>query len=87
MKPNAVVFTYTFCVDWMCSKEQGSKKRRLGSKVHPLPVLIAAQSTNQYSKHINHEGGYDSVEDDVQDMETNRMEASSYEVVQSAMAR
>lgn len=48
--------TYTFCVNWVCGKEEGSKQGGLGSVVqHPTPFIIG-QSTNQYSKHVNHEG-------------------------------
>lgn len=44
-------------------------------------LLIIGQSTDQYRKHVNHKGRYDSMEDDVQHMEANRVQASSYEVV------
>lgn len=65
----------------MCSKEQGSKQRGLWSMVEYHTLLIIGQPTNQYGKHINHKGRYDSMEDDVQCMEANRVQASSHEVV------
>lgn len=78
---------YTFCVDWVCSKEEGSKQRSLGSVVQNPIALIIGQSTNQYSKHINHKGGYDSMKDNVQHMEADRVQASCQEVVQPADTR
>ena len=74
--------TYTFCVDRMCSKEQGSEQRRLRSVVHQPICLIIGQSTNQYRKHINHEGGYGGMEDNVKDVEADRVQASRQEVVE-----
>lgn len=50
-------------------------------------LLIIGQSTNKHSKHVDHEGRYDSMEDDVQHMEANRVKASHYEVVQPTTAR
>lgn len=90
-KQNIIFFnlnsTYTFCVDGVCGKQEGSKQRGLGSVVQYPTILIMGQSTNQYSKHVNHEGRYDSMEDDVQHMEANRVQASRQEVVQPARAR
>lgn len=79
--------TYTFCVNWVCGKEDGSKQRGLRSVVQYPPLLIVGQSTNKYCKHVNHKGGYDSMEEDVQHMEANGVKASRYEVVQPATAR
>lgn len=76
VKNEKMMWTYTFCVDRVCSKEEGSKQRGLGSVVQYLTLLIISQSANQYSKHVNHKGRYDSMEDDVQHMETNRVQAS-----------
>lgn len=79
--------TYTFCVNWMCSKDQGSKQRGLGSMVKCHTLLIMGQATNQYGKHINHKGRYDSMEDNVQHVEANGVQASRQEVVEPATAR
>lgn len=68
-------------MNWVCSKEEGSKQRGLRSMVKYHTLLITGQPTNQYGKHINHKGRYDSMEDDVQRMEANRVQASSQEVV------
>lgn len=65
----------------MRSKEDGSEKRGLGSEVQRPAFLIVGQSADQNSKHINHEGRYDSMEDDVQHMEANGVQASGHEVV------
>lgn len=71
----------------MGSKEEGSQQRGLGGMVNYCTLLIIGQPTNQYGKHINHKGRYDSMEDDVQHMEANRVQASCQEVVQSATER
>lgn len=79
--------TYTLCVDWVCSKEQGSKQRGLGSVVQNPTLLVIGKSPNQYSKQVDHKGGYDSMEDDVQHVEADRVQASCQEVVQSVIGR
>lgn len=79
--------TYTFCVNWVHGKEEGGKQRGLGSVVQHPALLIIGKSPNQYSKHINHQGRYDSMEDDVQHVEADRVQASCQEVVQPATGR
>lgn len=70
-------------MNWMCSKEESSKQRGLRCKVGHPPLLIIGKSPSQYGKHINHKCRYGSMEDDVQHVEANRIQASSQEVVQS----
>lgn len=66
----------------MCGKQQASEQRGLGRAVqHPAP-LVAGQSTSQDGKHVDHEGRDNSVQDDVQDVEADGMQASRQEVVQ-----
>ena len=71
-------------MDRVCGKEEGSEQRGCGSLVHYPTLLIVGQSTNQNSKHVDHKGRYDGMEDDVQHVEANRVQASSHEVVQPA---
>lgn len=80
-------FTYTFCMNWVRGEEEASKQRGLGSVVQHPTLLIIGKTPNQYSKHINHKGRYGSMEDDVQHMEANRMQAPRQEVVQPVKAR
>lgn len=80
-------FTYTFCMNWVCGKEKASKQRRLWGVVQHPTLFIIGESSNQYGKHIGHKGRYDSMEDDVQHVEANRMQASHQEVVQSEKGR
>lgn len=63
-------------MNWVCGKEEASKQRRLWGVVQHPTLFIIAESSNQYGKHIDHKGRYDSVEDDVQHVEANRMQAS-----------
>lgn len=71
----------------MGGKEEGSEQRGLGSVVQHPTLLIMGKSPNQNSKHINHKGRYDRMEDDVQHVEANRVQASRQEVVQPATGR
>lgn len=80
-------FTYTFCVNRVHGKEEASEQRGLGSLVQHSTFFIIGKSPNQYSKHINHKGGYDSMEYNVQHMKANRMQASCQEVVQPEKGR
>lgn len=84
---SARTYTHAFCVNRVRGKEDSSKQRGLRSMVPYPAFLIIGQSTNQYRKHVDHKGGYDSMEDDVQHMEADRVQASCYEVVQPAAAR
>lgn len=74
-------------MNWVRGEEEASKQRGLGSVVQHPTLLIIGKPPNQYSKHINHKGRYDSMEDDVQHMEANRMQASRQEVVQPVKGR
>lgn len=74
-------------MNWVCGKEEASKQRRLWGEVQHPTLFIIAESSNQYSKHISHKGRYDSMEDDVQHVEANRMQSSCQEVVQSEKGR
>lgn len=67
----------------MCSKEESSKQRRLRCEVKHPPLVIMGKSSSQYRKHIDHKCRYGCMEDDVQHVEANRIQASSQEVVQS----
>lgn len=66
-------YTYTFRVNWVCSKKKGSEQRRLGGTVNYSTLLIIGQSTNQNSKHINHECRDESMEDNVQQVKAKRV--------------
>ena len=68
----------------MGGKEEGGEQRGLRSVVQHPTLLIMDKSPNKYSKHVNHKGRYDRVEDDVQHVEANRVQASRQEVVQPA---
>ena len=48
---------------------------------------IIGQSSSQNGKHVNHEGGYDCMKEDIQHMEANRVQTSHQEVVQPTAAR
>lgn len=74
-------------MDRVRGEEQGGEQRSLGGVVQYPALLVIRQSTDQYSKHVNHEGRNDSVEDDVQHVEANGVQASRQEVVQPATAR
>lgn len=74
--------TYTLSMNGMCSKDEPSKHRGLGCQVQHSSLVIVCKSPSQYSKHVDHKCRYSSMEDDVQHMEANRVQASSQEVVQ-----
>lgn len=76
------ISTYTLSVNWMCSKDEPSKHRGLGCEVQHSSLVIICKSPSQYSKHVDHKCRYGSMEDDVQHMKANRVQASSQEVVQ-----
>lgn len=70
-------------MNWVRGKEEAGKQRGLWGVVQHPTLFVIGKSSNQYGKHISHKGGYDSMEDDVQHVEANRMQASCQEVVQS----
>lgn len=71
-------------MDRVRGEEQGGEQRGLGGVVQNAALLVVRQATDQYRKHVRHEGRYDSVEKDVQHVEANRVQASRQEVVQPA---
>lgn len=71
------ISTYTLCMNWMCSKEKSSKQRGLRCEVQHPSILVICKSPSQYSKHVDHKCRYGSMEDDVQHVEANRIQASS----------
>lgn len=79
--------TYTFCVNWVRSEEEGGKQRGLGSVVQDPTRLIIGEASNQYRENVNHEGGYDSVKEDVQHVEAYWVQAARQEVVESEIKR
>lgn len=76
------ISTYTLSMNWMCSKDEPSKQRGLGCEVQHASLVIICKSPSQDSKHVDHKCRYDSMEEDVQHMKANRVQASSQEVVQ-----
>lgn len=76
------ISTYTLSMNWMCSKDEPSKHRGLGCEVQHPSLVIICKPPSQYSKHIDHKCRYGSMEDNVQHMKANRVQASSQEVVQ-----
>lgn len=76
------ISTYALCMNWMCSKEESSKQRGLWCKVQHPSFVVISKSSSQDSKDIDHKCRYGSMEDDVQHVEADRIQASSQEVVQ-----
>lgn len=77
------ISTYTLSMNWMYSKDEPSKHRGLGCEVQHPSLVIICKPPSQYSKHVDHKHRYGGMEDDVQHMKANRVQASSQEVVQS----
>lgn len=69
-------------MNWVSSKEEGSEQGGLGSVVHNATLVVMGESPDQDGKDVDHEGRNDSMEDDVQYVEANGVEASHQEVVQ-----
>lgn len=79
--------TYTLSVHRMCGEQESSQQGRSRGQVQPPASTAILQATKQHGEDVHHEDRDAAVQEDIDHVETHRVEASGQIVVNPVVSK